>query len=225
MGTTPVSNSRRRAGQHVQERADQLDHRLTAAVILAVAIPVAALLLGVRGISLSVAFLAALVIILGYVRTQAPEIGRWRRGAEGERKVGAVLEGLGPGWHVLHDVSLGRGNIDHVLVGPAGVFTIETKSHRGNFRIDHLDPHMISQAYAEKKILEKVSGLRVTPLLVFSRAFLVESPVAHVRGVTVLPARMLAGHLRRQRPVLGEAEAAEIGETLRLALEVDAASA
>jgi hypothetical protein len=151
------------------------------------------------------------------------EAERWSRGAEGERKVGAILETLGPGWHVLHDVSLGRGNIDHVLVGPGGVFSIETKSNPGHIPLAEIDPHMIRQAYAEKKVLEKVSGLDVRALLVFSQAFLVGSPPAHVRGVTVLPARMLVDVLHRQRPIFSEAEAAAIGETLRLALEVDAA--
>jgi hypothetical protein len=60
-------------------------------------------------------------------RRVEPVADRWARGARGERRVGAILEGLGPDWHVLHDVSLGRGNIDHVLIGPGGTFTIETK--------------------------------------------------------------------------------------------------
>ena len=31
------------------------------------------------------------------------------------------------GWHLVNDVTLGRGNIDHVLVGPGGAFAVETK--------------------------------------------------------------------------------------------------
>jgi hypothetical protein len=136
--------------------------------------------------------------------------------------VGAVLEGLGPGWHVLHDISLGRGNIDHILVGPAGTFTIETKSHRGHISIDRIHERMLSQAYAERKILEKVSGLEVQPLLVFSDAWLIGSVPAHRRGVTVLPARMLPNYLARRRPQLTTTDATEIADRLRLALEVDA---
>jgi hypothetical protein len=58
----------------------------------------------------------------------------WRVGAEGERIVGAELEQLeARGWQVLHDVPVGeRGaNIDHVLVGPGGVWTVNTKYHWG----------------------------------------------------------------------------------------------
>jgi hypothetical protein len=148
---------------------------------------------------------------------------RAARGAEGERKVGAILENLGPDWHVLHGVWLGQGDIDHVLVGPGGTFTIETKANQGHIPLDHIDDRMLNQAYAESKVLAKVSGLEVEPLLVFSEAYLIGSPPAHRRGVTVLPARMLAGYLERQRPELTTDEVTEIADCLRLALEVDAA--
>ncbi|MBV8710719.1 MAG: NERD domain-containing protein, partial [Solirubrobacterales bacterium] len=40
-----------------------------------------------------------------------------------------MLDGLRErGWLALHDVQLGRGNIDHVLIRPAGIFTVETKA-------------------------------------------------------------------------------------------------
>ena len=147
---------------------------------------------------------------------------RAARGAEGERKVGAILENLSPDWHVLHGVWLGRGDIDHVLVGPGGVFTVETKSNRGQIPVAQIDPRMLSQAYAEARVLEKVSGLDVTPLLVFSEAFLIGSVPARRHGVTVLPARMLAAFMERRRPTLALEEATEIAERLRLALELDA---
>lgn len=57
----------------------------------------------------------------------------WYRGALGEIAVGRVLAVLGSDWLVLHAVPVGTGStdIDHVLVGPAGVFTINTKNHSG----------------------------------------------------------------------------------------------
>lgn len=57
----------------------------------------------------------------------------WRRGLAGERRVGADLEGFAAaGWRVLHSVPLaGDVDIDHLLIGPAGVFTVNTKFHRG----------------------------------------------------------------------------------------------
>ncbi|MFF2039019.1 nuclease-related domain-containing protein [Kitasatospora sp. NPDC058170] len=52
-------------------------------------------------------------------------------GLEGERIVGAGLEPLRrAGWRILHGVPLPSGaDIDHVAIGPPGVFTINTKHH------------------------------------------------------------------------------------------------
>lgn len=55
----------------------------------------------------------------------------WRIGADGEEAVAEQLARLGPAWHVLHAVRVGnRGvDIDHVVIGPAGVFTVNAKNH------------------------------------------------------------------------------------------------
>jgi hypothetical protein len=56
-----------------------------------------------------------------------------RLGLEGERAVADTLTALAEdGYRVFHDLpsQQGDGNIDHVLVGPAGVFAIETKTRR-----------------------------------------------------------------------------------------------
>lgn len=57
----------------------------------------------------------------------------WRKGAYGERATGRWLGRLPEGWYVFHDIAVGaRGaNIDHVVIGPAGVFTINTKNLTG----------------------------------------------------------------------------------------------
>lgn len=55
---------------------------------------------------------------------------RLKLGRDGERAVGQFLDDkLRPlGYHVLHDVRGGNWNIDHIIVGPNGLFTIETKT-------------------------------------------------------------------------------------------------
>ncbi len=55
----------------------------------------------------------------------------WRIGADGEQAVAEQLGKLGPQWRVLHAVRVGeRGSdIDHVVIGPAGVFTVNAKHH------------------------------------------------------------------------------------------------
>lgn len=53
----------------------------------------------------------------------------WRRGAEGEERVAAILaRTLTTDWVVVHDLTIGtRGaNLDHLLIGPGGVFALHT---------------------------------------------------------------------------------------------------
>jgi hypothetical protein len=70
----------------------------------------------------------ALAILLG----RRSETYGWRRGLAGERKMGAELERLtSRGWRVLHSVPLPRDvDIDHLLIGPGGVFCVNTKFHK-----------------------------------------------------------------------------------------------
>ena len=57
----------------------------------------------------------------------------FRVGADGEEEVARRLSRLGDAWHVVHAVPVGnRGSdIDHVVVGPPGVLTLNTKNHLG----------------------------------------------------------------------------------------------
>jgi hypothetical protein len=58
-----------------------------------------------------------------------------RKGWEGEQAVASELSYLTDDFLLLNDVMLpgGRGNIDHVLVGPTGVFVFETKNYSGKY--------------------------------------------------------------------------------------------
>ncbi|HWK76739.1 NERD domain-containing protein [Microbacterium sp.] len=55
----------------------------------------------------------------------------WYLGSLGELEVAERLSRLSPEWTVLHSVPVGtRGSdIDHLVIGPGGVFTINTKFH------------------------------------------------------------------------------------------------
>jgi hypothetical protein len=63
----------------------------------------------------------------------SPDSRSWYVGAIGELEVARRLAKLGADWTVLHSVPVGtRGSdIDHVVIGPAGAFTINTKRHTG----------------------------------------------------------------------------------------------
>jgi len=68
-----------------------------------------------------------------------PRLRALKQGRDGEKVVGQFLEALRErGYRVFHDVVGSGFNVDHILIGPAGVFTIETKTHskpNGNARI------------------------------------------------------------------------------------------
>lgn len=59
-------------------------------------------------------------------------IENWLWGALGEQATGKVLARLDRDqWSVLHDIQTARGNVDHVVVGPGGVFVLDSKRPGG----------------------------------------------------------------------------------------------
>jgi hypothetical protein len=69
----------------------------------------------------------------------SPDAIAWRRGAAGERHTARLLAGLERhGWTVLHDLAVpgSRANIDHLVVGPGGMFVIDSKHYRGRLQLD-----------------------------------------------------------------------------------------
>ena len=211
--------TRRSAGQYARATVQRL--RMRTLVILG-SLAVATALLG-RGLGLhdlrflasEVALLVSMFVITRYV---VPLLERRDRGASGEEQVGAVLDELPRGqWRVIHDASFGRGNVDHIVLGRAGVFTVETKSHPGPVRVKRVHGATLSQAHAQRRAVERVTGLEVEALIVYSRAW-VDRPLARRKGVRVLPARMLPGYLAGRAVTLSEEQVAGAGERLVEAL-------
>ncbi len=108
----------------------------------------------------------------------------WEVGAKGERVVGARLEKLKrDGWGVLPSVELRSGSdIDHVVIGPPGVFTINTKHHKGarirvgdrvvwvnGFEQRHYIRNSLHEASSAARRLSRACGVpvAVTPMLAF----------------------------------------------------------
>jgi hypothetical protein len=108
----------------------------------------------------------------------------WEVGAKGERIVGARLERLKrDGWGVLASVELRTGSdIDHVVIGPPGVFTINTKHHKGarirvgdhvvwvnGFEQQHYIRNSLHEASSAARRLTRACGMpvAVTPMLAF----------------------------------------------------------
>jgi hypothetical protein len=109
--------------------------------------------------------------------------GTYRKGGKGEMLVAKRLAKLGAEWRVLHSIPVGdKGtDIDHVAIGPGGVFSLNTKNHSGQrvwvhthaFKVNgspHNDYLRASRAEASKasRLLSAASGspVEVTGVIV-----------------------------------------------------------
>lgn len=91
----------------------------------------------------------------------------WRRGAEGEEEVAYQLRKLGEGWRVLHSVPVGAGDtdIDHVVIGPPGVFTLNTKNHLGGRVTVYAKAIYVNGKYRPYITKSRAEGKRASRLL------------------------------------------------------------
>ena len=67
----------------------------------------------------------------------APATMAWRHGAQGEQRTARLLAPLERhGYQVFHDLAVpgSPANVDHLVVGPTGVFVIDSKRYRGQLR-------------------------------------------------------------------------------------------
>ena len=113
----------------------------------------------------------------------------YERGARGEEATARALAALpGDQWRVFHDVRWpGRrhANLDHVVVGPSGVFVVDSKSWSGHLsldggvlrqggrRRDSAVAGVVAAALAVAELVPEVEARAVRPVLCFDR----EQPV------------------------------------------------
>jgi len=167
--------------------------------------------------------------VLG-IRTAA---GSFAAGARGERVVGRQLNRWAAryGWHVLHAVPVGQrgADIDHVIIGPFGVVTVNTKTTGtavwvgqygltiGGRPADYLRKSR-SEAARAARLLNQATGLSVPvrPAIVFVTGRRVTISRGGPGDVAVLASpRLLRRWLRRQLPVLPPAQIETIYQAAR----------
>lgn len=168
-------------------------------------------------------FTAAAVLMTAYAGVRfwraRPKLRSLRQAIDGERAVGQFLERLREqGFHVFHDV-VGKGfNVDHVLIGPPGVFTIETKTWSkptntraevvfdgDRLKIGSLEPERdpIIQAKAQagwlRSLLAESTGrtFDVRPAIVFPGWF-IENTAGSFKEVWVLEPKALPAFLSNE---------------------------
>lgn len=147
-------------------------------------------LIGLLAIFITRIYIAAGIFAAGILLFKKASEKRkiWKKGVRGERKVARYLNTLPRGFFVFNDVTLPhtKGNLDHIVVGPTGVFAIETKNYLGRFQLNGDDLQIIkkgslrplhsnpgSQSRYNAKGLSKyisvqgITGIRVRPMVTF----------------------------------------------------------
>jgi hypothetical protein len=152
----------------------------------------------------------------------------WQRGAAGERHTARLLGRLArDGFVVFHDLAVpgSQTNVDHLVIGPTGVFVIDSKQWTGQVRqsADGLAWH---NHYRLDRTLETVrwEAQAISRLLGTSAAALLCVHGAHVHGggadahgVAIVPAGQLRDALGQVR-VLSDADVELLAATARLRL-------
>jgi hypothetical protein len=108
---------------------------------------------------------------LGCLELAIPDwIDHWRIGADGERRTARRLRRLQrEGWIVHHSVLAERGDRDHIIVGPRGIFLLDTKQRRGRVTVEAgtlVVQHEDSDRPAKPEALAAVSKARARELAV-----------------------------------------------------------
>jgi hypothetical protein len=141
----------------------------------------------------------------------------WRRGAVGERRTARLLGPLERhGWAVLHDLAVpgSPANLDHLVIGPGGVFVIDSKQYRGRLRLDPtgrlwhgrspLAPALGAVSFEADQAAQVLPdpGVAVVPIVAVHGAQVPWGKVV-VEGVPVVAARRLPSMLGQLPAVLG----------------------
>ena len=137
-----------------------------------------------------------------------PEARPWYTGATGERAVAARLSALPAGWTVLHSLPVGRNgaDIDHLIVGPGGVFTVNTKHHIDasawvagrTVLVSGSSRAIVQKAEAEARRVDRIVGaVLADPPAVRPVVAVVGAKRMRVRHAPRLVAVLRAEHLRR----------------------------
>jgi hypothetical protein len=165
----------------------------------------------------TVAGLAAAALVGWPLRFHPSEQARaWQRGAHGERQTARLLDRLSrDGYQVFHDLAMpgSPANIDHLVVGPSGVFVIDSKQWTGNVQqsADGLIWHnhyRLDRALAtirwQALTLGHLLGIPVAPLVCVHDAH-VQGGGLRAQGVAIVPATLLRSALGFDR-VLSDAD-------------------
>lgn len=171
----------------------------------------------------SMLLLLSSIYLLYRVLRLKPSMDRLKMAYQGEQVVGEFLDRLrADGYQVFHDIVGDNFNIDHVLIGPTGIYSVETKTYSKpeNARAElEFDGHSIRlgqwqpstdaviQARAQsgwlRALLQESTGkdFDVFPVILFPGWF-VKSSGRPKRPIWVLNPKALPEYLKHRQPAL-----------------------
>jgi hypothetical protein len=190
--------------------------------------------IGSYGIGASLIVFVGFVAVVKYLEKIGLEKAKRskdaKRGAEAEEAVGEILDNLPEGNFIIHDFDSGKGNIDHILIGPKGIFTLETKSHAGKVSFDGqkllrngkpFEKDFLKQAWAQcylvREILVKwgITTPLAEPVILFTKAFIVVRGKA--KGIEILGIKYFPKYLERFPDKISTPEAGRIFNRIKAA--------
>jgi hypothetical protein len=154
----------------------------------------------------------------------------WRRGWAGERRTARLLGPLErQGWAVLHDLAVphSQAKIDHLVIGPGGVFVIDSKQYRSRLQLDPsgrlwhgrypLAPTLQAVSFEADQAAQVLPdpGMAVVPVVAVHGAQVPWGRIV-VHGVPVVSAGRLPSMLCALPAVLGPERVAALADHARL---------
>jgi hypothetical protein len=174
--------------------------------------------------------LAAVMTGWGLRFRPSPDADAWRRGAAGERRTARLLSQLErQGWAVLHDLAApgSQANLDHLAIGPGGVFVIDSKQYRGRLQLDPsgrlwhgrcpLAPTVRAVEFEADQAAQVLTDhdVAVVPIVAVHGAQVPWGKVV-TQGVPVVSAQRLPSMLRALPAVLGPERVAALADQARV---------
>lgn len=191
---------------------------------------------GVPGLIVVLATAGAAISLMKFMDKKADHIIKRakdaERGALAEEEVALKLDELPEGYFGFHDIVFNGFNIDHVVLGPAGIFVVETKSHRGKIDANGSvlllngkppQKNFLNQVWSQTKNMKdylwKMTSRewKIKPVLCFTNAYVkVRRPV---KGVEVVSLNYLNTYFKRQPANLEAADVEHILRVLKFRIE------
>jgi hypothetical protein len=205
--------------------------KITLLGVIIMLIGVSGIILFIRTLGLLQVSLLSALAIAGLILSEYGWSKRriWSKGAKGEKIVAKKLKELPKKYTAIRDVKIPNygGDFDHVVVGPTGIYIIETKNYKPTYIPDencwYHTSGRVSELNPAKQVKLQVSKLNgfLEPKLgkKFNKAviFPVISPINHnlifknkIKSYEIVYPEDLVGYISHKRKILTSSEVKEI---------------